>query len=143
MTAETLIALANPHEHSRHGLTWTTRERRAPGRGEIEIAVAATGLNFRDVMWNLRLLPEEALEDGAPRGELRRHGEHVLVVLVSGIRAAAGSPHVRDRGQEFLGEEGREIAGGRGERPGKLRNFIQDDHVIDDEVIDAVTGPAT
>ena len=26
--------------------------------------MAATGLNFRDVMWNLGLLPEEALEDG-------------------------------------------------------------------------------
>ncbi len=38
--------------------------RRAPEAGEVEIEVATTGLNFRDVMWNLRLLPEEALEDG-------------------------------------------------------------------------------
>lgn len=38
---------------------------RAPLQGdEIEIAVEATGLNFRDVMWALGLLPEEALEDG-------------------------------------------------------------------------------
>jgi len=45
-------------------LKWATDERAAPGPGEIEIEVRATGLNFRDVMWNLGLLPEEALEDG-------------------------------------------------------------------------------
>ena len=49
---------------SRGSLTWTRRERPAPGAEEVEIEVAATGLNFRDVMWNLGLLPEEALEDG-------------------------------------------------------------------------------
>ena len=31
---------------------------------EILVKVAATGLNFRDVMWAMGLLPEEALEDG-------------------------------------------------------------------------------
>jgi phthiocerol/phenolphthiocerol synthesis type-I polyketide synthase C len=49
---------------SRGALAWTPRERPAPGPHDVEIAVAATGLNFRDVMWNLGLLPEEALEDG-------------------------------------------------------------------------------
>ena len=38
---------------------------RAPLEGkDVEIAVEASGLNFRDVMWALGLLPEEALEDG-------------------------------------------------------------------------------
>ena len=46
------------------GLGWQSRPRPALERGQVEIAVQATGLNFRDVMWNLRLLPEEALEDG-------------------------------------------------------------------------------
>ncbi len=32
--------------------------------GQIRIDVAATGLNFRDVMWSLGLLPDEALENG-------------------------------------------------------------------------------
>src|SRR6185312_8971206 len=36
----------------------------APGPGEIVVRVAAAGLNFRDVMWSLDLLPEEALKDG-------------------------------------------------------------------------------
>lgn len=63
-TAETSLVLASGHGHGRGGLTWTPMPRREPASDEIEIEVAATGLNFRDVMWNLRLLPEEALEDG-------------------------------------------------------------------------------
>ncbi len=39
-------------------------ERRAPGEGEIEIAVHAAGLNFRDVLYTMGMLPEEALEKG-------------------------------------------------------------------------------
>lgn len=34
------------------------------GDEEVEIDVRATGLNFRDVMWAMGLLPEEALENG-------------------------------------------------------------------------------
>jgi acyl transferase domain-containing protein/NADPH:quinone reductase-like Zn-dependent oxidoreductase/acyl carrier protein/NADP-dependent 3-hydroxy acid dehydrogenase YdfG len=45
-------------------LVWRTTPRMAPGAGEVEISVEAAGLNFRDVMWALGLLPEEALEDG-------------------------------------------------------------------------------
>ncbi|MFP4362155.1 MAG: SDR family NAD(P)-dependent oxidoreductase, partial [Alphaproteobacteria bacterium] len=45
-------------------LVWRPLERRAPGPGEVEIAVEATGLNFRDVMLALGLLGEEAVEDG-------------------------------------------------------------------------------
>ena len=86
---------------------------------------------------------KEALEDGAPRGQLGRRGEHVLVELVVGIRVPAGSTHFRDGVHELLREEGREIAGGRGEHPGQVRNFIHNDDVIDDEVIDIVTAPAT
>ncbi|BDG73934.1 hypothetical protein Rmf_38630 [Roseomonas fluvialis] len=36
----------------------------APGAGEVRIAIAATGLNFRDLMWAQGLLPEDALMDG-------------------------------------------------------------------------------
>ena len=38
--------------------------RKAPAEDEVEVAVAATGLNFRDVMWALSILPDEMLEDG-------------------------------------------------------------------------------
>ena len=43
---------------------WQRIERTAPGEGAVEIEVQAAGLNFRDVMWSLGLLPDEALEGG-------------------------------------------------------------------------------
>ena len=61
---DTAIALTGRHETGRSGITWTSARREELEPGHVEIEVAATGLNFRDVMWNLRLLPEEALEDG-------------------------------------------------------------------------------
>lgn len=45
-------------------LGWTREPRVAPSGDEVEIAVEATGLNYRDVMWTMGLLPEEALEGG-------------------------------------------------------------------------------
>jgi len=45
-------------------ISWQSCPRRAPQAGEIEVEVAATGLNYRDVMWSMGLLPEEALEKG-------------------------------------------------------------------------------
>ncbi|MCA0305704.1 MAG: acyltransferase domain-containing protein, partial [Proteobacteria bacterium] len=57
-------ALSGRSGSSRGTLAWTRASRTAPATGQVEIAVAATGLNFRDVMWQLGLLPEEALEDG-------------------------------------------------------------------------------
>jgi acyl transferase domain-containing protein/acyl carrier protein len=39
-------------------------ERRAPGPHDVEIAVEAAGLNFRDVLWAMGMLPEEAVEHG-------------------------------------------------------------------------------
>jgi len=56
--------LTHPTSGSLDQMNWSPMPRRAPGPGEVEIAVAATGLNFRDVMWAQGLLPEEALEDG-------------------------------------------------------------------------------
>ncbi len=58
------VKLAARRRTSREALAWISARRPVPGPGQIQIEVAATGLNFRDVMWNLRLLPEEALEDG-------------------------------------------------------------------------------
>ena len=43
---------------------WDAIARQAPGPAEVEIAVRAIGLNFRDVMFGLGLLPEEILENG-------------------------------------------------------------------------------
>ncbi|NBE06424.1 type I polyketide synthase [Paragemmobacter ruber] len=45
-------------------LRWEVVPRQEPGPGEVEVTVTATGLNYRDVMWTMGLLPEEALERG-------------------------------------------------------------------------------
>jgi phthiocerol/phenolphthiocerol synthesis type-I polyketide synthase C len=43
---------------------WEAISRQAPGSTDVEIAVEAIGLNFRDVMFGLGLLPEDILEHG-------------------------------------------------------------------------------
>lgn len=45
-------------------LFWESVHRGRPGPNDVEIAVEATGLNFRDLMWMLSLLPDDMLEDG-------------------------------------------------------------------------------
>jgi NADPH:quinone reductase-like Zn-dependent oxidoreductase/acyl carrier protein len=59
---ETVLAI--PRRGSIDHLSWIPRARPPLGAGEVRIAVEATGLNFRDVMWTLGLLPHEALQDG-------------------------------------------------------------------------------
>ena len=45
-------------------LRWEVRDLNAPAADELDIAVRATGLNFRDVMFALGLLSDEAIENG-------------------------------------------------------------------------------
>lgn len=64
LASDMMLRLVTRQGSGRGALGWIPEPRRTPEAGEVEIEVATTGLNFRDVMWNLRLLPEEALEDG-------------------------------------------------------------------------------
>jgi NADPH:quinone reductase-like Zn-dependent oxidoreductase/acyl carrier protein len=50
--------------------TWSVAPRSAPGPGEVELRVAATGLNFRDVMLGLGILDSEILGEGLTSGSL-------------------------------------------------------------------------
>jgi acyl transferase domain-containing protein/NADPH:quinone reductase-like Zn-dependent oxidoreductase/acyl carrier protein len=78
---------------------WEAIKRKAPGPAEVEIAVAATGLNFRDLMWMLSLLPDDMVEQGAAgptlgfecAGEVIRVGSKVGQ-LRPGDRVAAFAP---------------------------------------------------
>jgi NADPH:quinone reductase-like Zn-dependent oxidoreductase/acyl carrier protein len=63
-TSEHRLTLVNRQGAGHGGLAWLSQPRPELEPGQVEIEVSATGLNFRDVMWNVRLLPEEALEDG-------------------------------------------------------------------------------
>lgn len=91
------LALAAPGSLGRIG--WTAAERKAPGPEEIEIEVAASGLNFRDVMFSLGLLPDDYLEDGFAgptlgfecAGTVRRVGDAVTD-LKDGDRVMAFAP---------------------------------------------------
>jgi len=65
----TAVASKEPatlHRRSRSGqpLAWQPMTRRAPQSGEVELEVVATGVNFRDLMWSMSLLPDDMLEDG-------------------------------------------------------------------------------
>ena len=44
--------------------SWKPKDRESPEAGEIEVAVIATGLNFRDVMLVLGLLDDDVLDEG-------------------------------------------------------------------------------
>ena len=45
-------------------LRWRAERRQKPAAGEVEIEVRAAGLNFRDVMYAMGLLSDEAVEQG-------------------------------------------------------------------------------
>ncbi|KIP97611.1 beta-ketoacyl synthase [Agrobacterium tumefaciens] len=63
----TTFEAATIHQHTSgrvDSIVWTQDKVPVPNDGEVVVKVAATGLNFRDVMWSMGLLPEEALEDG-------------------------------------------------------------------------------
>jgi acyl transferase domain-containing protein/NADPH:quinone reductase-like Zn-dependent oxidoreductase/acyl carrier protein len=64
VTNDVAWCLSKPTSARLDDLAWQPLARPAPGEGEVEIEVAATGLNYRDVMWAMGLLPEEALETG-------------------------------------------------------------------------------
>src|SRR5439155_25596114 len=63
-TAADAIALASGPRSGLDALGWQVAAPRPPGPSEVTIDVHAAGLNFRDVMWAMGLLPEEALIDG-------------------------------------------------------------------------------
>lgn len=72
--ASASVVRSSPEQEMRHldfnqpgsfiNLKWYSGQRTAPDKGEVEIAVRAAGLNFRDVMYAMGLLPDEALEAG-------------------------------------------------------------------------------
>ena len=71
-------------------LRWERHARPAPIDDQVEVAVKATGLNFRDVMYALGLLSDEAVENGFAGPSLGL--EFSGVVLSVGARATGFSP---------------------------------------------------
>ena len=66
-------------------LRWQAFPRTRPAADEIEIEVAATGLNFRDVMYALGLLSEEAVENGFAGPTLGLECAGVVIGVGAGV----------------------------------------------------------
>lgn len=75
-------------------LVWEKRTMPQPEPGEVVVQVAATGLNFRDVMWSMGLLPEEALEDGFAGATLGMEIAGVVVAVGKGVQGFAPGDRV-------------------------------------------------
>jgi acyl transferase domain-containing protein/NADPH:quinone reductase-like Zn-dependent oxidoreductase/acyl carrier protein len=58
------LGLSSERPGGLDALGWKPIPPRELGKGEVAIEVEAAGLNFRDMMWAMGLLPEEALIDG-------------------------------------------------------------------------------
>lgn len=74
-------------------IVWQACALPVAGANEVAIKVAATGLNFRDVMWAMGLLPEEALEDGFAGATIGMEFSGV----VSGVGSAVQDLKIGDR----------------------------------------------
>ena len=64
LMAEPTLRLAFQIPGQLRNLRWEARPRAIPGEHDIEVEIHATGLNFRDVMYALGLLSDEAIENG-------------------------------------------------------------------------------
>jgi len=62
--ASDMLSVGTAHVGGLDALGWEVRTPQPVEEGQVEIEVHAAGLNFRDVMWAMGLLPEEALSDG-------------------------------------------------------------------------------
>ena len=87
------VTLGIERQGSLDGIAWRPEPRRPLVDDQVEIAVAAAGLNFRDVMWALGLLPEEALEDGFAGATLGMECSGVI----TGVGPAVSRYKVGDR----------------------------------------------
>jgi len=106
MASEYKTNLVMPHSARLDDLHWAATKKEAPAPNELEVEVCATGLNYRDVMWALGMLPEEALESGFAgpslgieyAGRISRVGENVRDFqkndLVAAIGPASFSSHI-------------------------------------------------
>jgi acyl transferase domain-containing protein/NADPH:quinone reductase-like Zn-dependent oxidoreductase/SAM-dependent methyltransferase/acyl carrier protein len=70
-------------------LGWKAVEKEQPGPGQVQIEVRAAGLNFRDVMWAMALLPEEALMGGFSGPSLGLECTGVVSAVGAGVESVS------------------------------------------------------
>lgn len=79
----TVMTFPRPGKLTEH--RWLIEDRRRPGAGEVEIAVSATGLNFRDVMLGMGLLDEDLLGGGLSQAALGFEMAGMVVAKGEGV----------------------------------------------------------
>src|SRR5207245_7338652 len=84
-----VLTLASRHPGGLDSLGWEVRTPRQVGVGEVEIEVHAAGLNFRDMMWAMGLLPEEALVDGFAGPTFGLECAGIVISLGPGVQGLA------------------------------------------------------
>lgn len=75
-------------------LAWRGDVRRKPRAGEVEIEVRAAGLNFRDVMYAMGLLSDEAVEGGFAGAALGMELSGVVTAIGKDVTAVAPGDEV-------------------------------------------------
>ena len=75
-------------------LRWASALPERPGPGQVAIDVRAAGLNFRDVMWAMGLLPDEALLDGFAGPTIGLECSGVVAAVGEGVTAFAPGDRV-------------------------------------------------
>lgn len=68
-----------------HNLVWHGLEALPPGPGEVEARVMSTGLNFRDVMLTMGLVPDDALENGFAGANLGLEFSGIVTRIGEGV----------------------------------------------------------
>ena len=70
-----------------HNLYWQDTAVEKPGPGQVSIAMKALGLNFRDVMWSLGALHEDALDSGFAGPGFGLEGAGIIEAVGPGVSA--------------------------------------------------------
>ncbi len=75
-------------------LYWKTMPLPKPGPDEVCVEVKYTGLNFRDVMWCMGMLPDEALENGFSGPTMGIECSGVITAVGNNVRAWSSGDEV-------------------------------------------------
>ena len=84
-------------------LYWQAAPIQEPGEGQVLVNVKYAGLNFRDIMWSMGLLPDEALEKGFSGPGLGIECSGVVTAVGSGVTEWAPGDEVLCFGPSCLG----------------------------------------
>jgi len=74
--------------------TWRPAEPPRPGKGQVLVATKAAGVNYRDIMFTLGRIPEEALENGASGPTLGLECSGTVLAVGEGVTGMAPGDEV-------------------------------------------------